>query len=277
MASIFQKIRGTIETIFQFGLLGPQIKATGGNLEAKNTDDNGYVIFRGAHPVADNDFVTKLYADTGSTRYAVTAQFNPGAPNDPLPTNTGSAHFIVVTAAHNLSGIGCLLWDNGSGSGDVAVLTAADGRMIVTTQAFAGGTITFAAESVYLWDAGGNAWLNASGVATSAAVRTIRFPIAFAAATYLSATALPDNAVVLRSRLEITAPYAVANSITIGRSGSTTLLQNNQQNNCKAVGCYDILDTITWGGTSDPVLVSIAGALSAGAGFVEVEYTVPDA
>jgi hypothetical protein len=64
--SLFAKIRGTIETIFQIGLGGPQIKANAGNIDMRNAADAAFVIVRGATPVAANDLVTKAYADSGS-------------------------------------------------------------------------------------------------------------------------------------------------------------------------------------------------------------------
>jgi hypothetical protein len=57
--SLWSKIRGTIETIFQLGLSGPQIKNNAGAVELRNSTDAGFVVGRGADPVGPNDFVTK--------------------------------------------------------------------------------------------------------------------------------------------------------------------------------------------------------------------------
>jgi hypothetical protein len=65
--SLWSKIRGTIETIFQIGLGGPQVKNNAGNVDVRNSTDTGYVIVRGATPVAANDLATKAYVDSGST------------------------------------------------------------------------------------------------------------------------------------------------------------------------------------------------------------------
>ncbi|KKL78794.1 hypothetical protein LCGC14_2021210, partial [marine sediment metagenome] len=62
MANFFQKLRGTIETIFQIGLGGPQFRDAGGVIEGRNSADTDYTIIRGAFPVGDNDLVTKKYA-----------------------------------------------------------------------------------------------------------------------------------------------------------------------------------------------------------------------
>lgn len=63
--SLFSKIRGTIETAFTIGLAGPQVKANGAALEARDNGDTVFAIVRGLDPVAANDLVTKNYADTG--------------------------------------------------------------------------------------------------------------------------------------------------------------------------------------------------------------------
>jgi hypothetical protein len=64
--SLWSKIRGTIETIFQLGLGGPQLKNNAGVIEARNPTDAAYVVVRGLDPVAANDFATKNYVDNGS-------------------------------------------------------------------------------------------------------------------------------------------------------------------------------------------------------------------
>jgi len=64
--SLWSKVRGTIETIFQLGLGGPQLKNNSGAIEARDAADATFVIGRGATPVAANDWATKAYVDSGS-------------------------------------------------------------------------------------------------------------------------------------------------------------------------------------------------------------------
>lgn len=61
--SLYSKIRGTIETIFQIGLGGPNIKNSAGVVEARDAADAAYAIVRGDTPVASNDLTTKSYVD----------------------------------------------------------------------------------------------------------------------------------------------------------------------------------------------------------------------
>src|SRR5258708_5757721 len=77
--SFFDKLRGTIESIFQIGLGGPQVKNNAGALEARDPADAAFVVVRGATPLAANDLTTKAYVDAAvdpgavrAIRYAIT-------------------------------------------------------------------------------------------------------------------------------------------------------------------------------------------------------------
>jgi hypothetical protein len=271
--SVFSKLRGTIETIFQLGLDGPNLKNNAGVIEARNSGDGAYAIVRGASPVGNNDLANKTYVDTLASRTVVSDQFDG---NNALPANTGVEHFKVVTTTGPNATIGQLIWDDGTGVGTAVVLAASDGRLIITTQAFTGGTVSLKAESLYAWDAGGAAWVNAGGSATSGGVRVIRYAVTNAAVQD-SASKIPANAIVLRCRLNVTVPYSGGTSITIGRVGSLTLLQVASDNRPTVANIYEVPQETDWGAAELVVRTSIAGAPAAGAGWVLVEYSVPDA
>jgi hypothetical protein len=61
--SLFSKLRGTIETLFQLGLGGPQFKNNAAVIECRDSADATFVNARGADPVGVNDFATKQYID----------------------------------------------------------------------------------------------------------------------------------------------------------------------------------------------------------------------
>jgi hypothetical protein len=64
--SLWSKIIGTITSTFQIGLGGPLWNNNAGNIEARNSTNSGFVIGRGATPVAANDWATKAYVDSGA-------------------------------------------------------------------------------------------------------------------------------------------------------------------------------------------------------------------
>ena len=66
--SLRSKIRGTIETLFQLGLGGPQLKNNSSVIEARNSTDAGFVVVRGATAISGNDLVTFAQLPSGTQR-----------------------------------------------------------------------------------------------------------------------------------------------------------------------------------------------------------------
>src|ERR1700745_1502596 len=112
--SLWSKVRGTIESIFQIGLGGPQVKNNAGVIEFRNSGDSGYAVARGAAPVGDFDLVNKQYADLLNKPIVVQNQFNGG---NALPNNSATEQFYIVTTTGANATIGQLLWDDGSNDG----------------------------------------------------------------------------------------------------------------------------------------------------------------
>jgi hypothetical protein len=268
--SVWNKVRGTIETIFQIGLGGPQLKNNAGAIEARNSADTGYAVARGASPVGDQDFATKQYVDTLFSRTVVALQFNGG---NALPSNSGTEQFYVVTTSGANATIGQLLWDDGSGSGTVSVL-AARSQMIVTTAAFSGGTVSLSADSAYIWDA--TQWVNAAGVSLSGPRRVVRFAITNAA-SQSSAKQIPANATVRSCLLDVVTPFSAGATGTVGQTGAASLLMGTTDNLLTVAGQYAVDLDAAWGASPLAVLFTVAGSPAAGAGFLVVEYTNPDA
>lgn len=67
--SVYDKIRGTIETLFQLGLGGPNLKNNTGVVELRNAADVAFVKGRGAPAVGADDFVT--FAQAGGAAQEV--------------------------------------------------------------------------------------------------------------------------------------------------------------------------------------------------------------
>jgi hypothetical protein len=270
--SLWSKIVGTIESYWQIGLAGPRLKANSGAVDVRNAGDSAYAVIRGATPVGNNDLVTKQYADTLATRYVITDQFDG---NDALPANTATEHFSVVTTTGTNAAIGDLIWDDGTSTGTAVLLPTAQ-RLIMTQTALTGGTISFAADSMYWWDTTSGAWINVGGSTMSGAQRVIKFATTNAA-SQSSTAEIPANAVVLSATLEVTTPYSAGATVSIGRTGSTALIQATTDNLATVAGTYDVPQDTAWGATALPVLITVAGTPAAGAGFCIVQYVVPDA
>jgi hypothetical protein len=269
--SLFSKIRGTIETIFQIGLGGPQVKNNAGAIEARNAGDSAFAVARAATPVGDNDLTTKAYVDKMASKPIPAAlQFNG---NSALPSNSATEQWYVVTTSGANATIGQLLWDDGSNVGTVAVIPAANGNTIVTEAAFSGGTITLAANQMYVWT--GTVWLD---IAPSVAGATymIRLPITNAA-SQSSATQIPANAIIYDARLDVTTPYSGGATISLGITGTVALFMGTTDNQATVAGLYQVMQDTSVGGAAAALLVTVAGAPAAGVGAAIVLYSVPNA
>jgi hypothetical protein len=269
---MFSKIAGTLSAFFQVGgPSSPGLNANGTALETKNSGNSAFAVHRGASPVGDNDFATKAYVDkTANKPIPATLQFNG---NSALPTNSGTEQWYVVTTTGTNATIGQLLWDDGSGSGTVSVLSAVTGNTIITSAALTGGTVSLSATSMYVWN--GAAWTNVSP-SVSGALFEIRMAVTNAA-SQSSATAIPANANVRRVALDVQTPYSAGTTISIGQTGSASLLMGTGDNTATLANVYEASQDTGWGASSLAVLVTVAGAPAAGAGFVVVEYTTPNA
>lgn len=99
--SVWSKIRGTFETLFQIGKGGPQLKSTGGVIEHRDSADAAYAIARGATPVGANDLATKSYVDALAGGAFGTAIVDFGAsPGVPDVTLAITGQTAIVSGSH---------------------------------------------------------------------------------------------------------------------------------------------------------------------------------
>jgi hypothetical protein len=267
--SLFSRIAGVVNSFFQVGgPSGPGWNNNSGNLEGKNSGNSAFVIVRGATPVTDNDLATKAYVDTIFKPIPVSLQFNG---NNALPSNSGTEQWYVVTTSGSNATIGQVLWDDGTGTGTVTVLPAKAGNEIVTTTTFTGGTITLLGNQNYVWS--GTAWTNISP-SVAGAMYVIDFAIG-TGASQSSVNSIPASAVVYRADVTITTAYSAGTTISVGQTGSTSAFIGTGDNTPTVVDEYTALQRTTSNASALPVLVTVGGTPSAGAGTVTVTYAQP--
>jgi hypothetical protein len=277
MASTLEKISGFIGSVFQWGVGGPKIKANAGAFDHRNAADSAYAIVRGATPVGDNDLVTKFYADTLEKPTIIKRQADCSAA---LPPNTGVRGFVVVSTAGTGAAIGDILYDNGTSSGTMSIVAATEGRCLAVTVALSGGTATFTADSIYIWDLQGPSWLKIGDIGSvTGAIRMIRYTITNAASQD-SASTIPASCRVVRSRLEITTPYSAGATISIGQAGALAAFMATTDNDPVAATANDAFevpqDTVS-NVSALVIRTTIAGSPAAGAGIVTIWYVSPNA
>lgn len=268
--STWKKVIGTQESSFQIGLAGPKIKRSTDALEGRNADDSGYAVVRGALPVADNDLVTKYYADSLTKPIIVKRQADCSAA---LPPNTAARGYVVVSTAGTGAAIGDLLFDDGSSTGDMAILAAEEGRVIIVTDSLTGGTVVFQPDTAYAWDSDASLWIAMGGSGTGA-VKEISVTIG-TSASYSSTDDIPAGCVIVGSSVLIGTPYTAAATITVGSESTATKYQATTDNEPQTAGQYDVDARITGEAAAEKVVVAIANTPAAGAGTVTVRYCKP--
>jgi hypothetical protein len=271
--SLFSKLYGTVASFFQIGgPSGPGIYNSSGVLQARNAANNAYVTMSGATPTTDNNFATKQYVDTTANKpIPVSLQFNG---NNTLPVDSSTEQWYIVTTSGANATIGEILWDDGLNTGaTVTVLPAVTGNTVITTTAFVGGTVTFGANQLLIWT--GTAWADVIPSISGAIYELVT--MITNAASQSSATTIPANAYVTNVVLNVTTPYSAGATIAVGQTGSTSLLLGTGDNTPQVADEYQSTLAVSWGSTAYPVLVTITGSPAAGAGYVVVEYCVPNA
>lgn len=280
----FKKIKGLIGTIgnkFQFGYKQVMAKAQGGTaIDFRDKDDLAYANVRVASPIGDNDATPKLYVDTQSKPLIVKRQADTSTA---IPNNTATRGFVVVTTAGSGAVIGDVLFDDGSASGQMTILNGGpgEGRTIAVTDPLTGGTISFDADSIYIWDADGISWIKIGDIGSvTGATRVISVPFTFNdQGSFVDSTSLvPAGAVVLSSTVDFSVAFdGTAPTVSIGNSGNTSLVQGVSDNDPTEVGNHQNDEVIAWTGGALPVRVSVGGSLAtAGSGVAYVVYATPN-
>lgn len=269
----FKNLVGTMNSYFQVdGPSGPRVKNNAGVFQSRNSDDTAFARFQVATPTADDDAVTKLYADTLEKPLIVARQADTSAS---LPTNTGVRGFVVVTTPGTGAAIGDVLYDDGSASGTMSILSAVEGRTIAVTDSLTGGSIEFDADSIYIWDDDGTSWLKVGDVGSvTGADRIIRF--ALGTATVDSSSSVPANARVTQAWVDVTTPYNAGATISLGIAGGTVdLVQTTTDNVAQFGNTYVKEQDTSWGVSAAAVRATISA--TSGVGVATVFYSVPNA
>jgi len=157
-----------------------------------------------------------------------------------IPDNTGANGYVVVTTAGNGAVVGNVLYDNGSSTGLMTIVSAVDGRLISVTLALTGGTVAFDVNSLYSWDTTGSAWAkigDISGASVDGVLKKIQFDLALISK---DSTAAISAQVIEKVSLIISTAYTAGALISIGSVAAPTGLMLTTENDAQAAGVYEI-------------------------------------
>ena len=122
--------------------------------------------------------------------------------------------------------------------------------------------------------AGNHSYAAVGGNSANAITDTTSF--AFGSTSPITMFTLPANAVVYAVRIYVDTLFNGTPSLSIGISGNTSKYVASTQLDLAAVNCYEIYPSLLPVGTSEALIATYAaGSATAGAGRVEVDYSVP--
>ena len=189
----------------------------------------------------------------------------------PAPHTTVNLPPVAPSSFPNDGDTYTILDEDGScGAGTEIVIVPPTGTTIRGAASFALSTAF--ASALVTFDGTSKDWTVESdeGGAEGAGTTTIRIPIALVSVA--SATAIPAGALVDNVKLHITTPYSIGATIALGQAGAVAEFMGTGDNNPQLADLYlNELDAIA--ASTNPLLVTIAGAPAAGAGFAIVQYT----
>jgi hypothetical protein len=262
--------QNAVAAILQLGKLGAKLKSNSGVIEARNAADNAFAKVRGADPAGMDDLVTLRYLKTQASA-TVTGQIDGGTP----PAVVDGAVYIATTTGGTYTA-GRLYYGESSAWNE---RTPGEGMTIVATDALAGGTLTFAADHLYAWDADASTWDDIGptpATTETKLLKVVKATINFDTSTPVNlGSALPVGASVSKFIVDVTTEYDQPSTVVFGISGSTSELGLAIESNLNAIDTYIIDRYKTYsGGEQIIATLDVGVGATAGAATVEMHYSI---
>lgn len=152
---------------------------------------------------------------------------------------------------------------------------------ITVTYVGLAGTVYMDALSYAAWLASGSTLVNGTIVVVgydTNTVRSLRMTLTHVD-TQLSTKFIPVGAVIHDCLVNITVPFTAGTLLKVGRAGSLALMQGTSDNDTSAANIYGAPQDTSWGGVDEAAVVTLQNgdAIVAGAGFVTILYSIPNA
>jgi hypothetical protein len=144
------------------------------------------------------------------------------------------------------------------------------GAIEARNSADSGFAVARGATPVAANDLATKAYVDAGAIGPDGGVQTIRFAVALVNVS--STTTIPAGAIIQSTELDVTTPYSGGATISIGQTGTATLLQATTDNSPQSANLYHVDQDVAWGASPLAVLVTITGAPAAGVAAVIVRY-----
>lgn len=268
MTSINYGLIGIAEDV-ELGKDGPRIKVNGTAVEMRNLDDTDFAILRAAHPVDENDLVTKKYLETRA-HVIVTGQIDGGSP----PSAGTPGRIYICTTAGGTYTLKYLYYDNGTTWEEII---PHEGMVIKVTDDLTGGTDEYIGDHLYLWDADGSTWVDMGpSPAVAEVVKNARITIAHTDTGVNLIKTVPANAILTQTKCNVTQAFdGTSPELEIGDTADPDRHMRAQDQKLGKVGLYMTENLYLYGSsTAVNATLTIGGTPSQGQALVYIEYAI---
>jgi hypothetical protein len=263
----FKYTLGTSADEYSIGLNGAKLERVSENkLKVQKNDDSGLANLEVATPTSNNDAVNKITLDKALKPVKVGRQADCSTA---LPSNTGTAGYVVVTKAGNGANLGDLLYDDGTSTGTMEIIVPTEGDVIVVNTNLTGNDLELKATYLYLYKSSSWSLPSDSG---SRQTRVVTFD--YEDTTVDSELTIPVGARVTNCVVYIETAFSTGATIEVGDSVDADLYQPTTHNKPTKTGAYETAhNTVIT--TAHVVRVTLGGTPTAGAGTAIVDFIAP--
>ena len=257
-----------VSTDVELGVDGLRIISDGTAVSLRNNANSAYAELLVADPTTDNAAATRGWVER---RYDVSAtdQIDGTAP----PAVVVGAIYMCTTSG-GIYTAGYLY--RGEGAAWVEIIPY-NGMRIVVTTALTGGTLTFLADHIYLWDGDTSVWVDVGPyIAPTKFVKSERVNLAFGSAgTVNIGASVPINARPYQVIINVTQAFngTPKSLVAVGDAGSTSRLMATSEANLNKVGIYFVNCNYNYGASTQLIATYTAAGAGTGAATIEVLYT----
>ena len=255
----------------EIGKGGARVRDNAGAIEARNNADTGLANIRAASPVGDDDVVTKRFLATRAN-VQVVGQIDG---SNPPAVVEGQIRVCTTSGGAYVAG---LLYRGESGAwvaifADLASIPT--NLVIVVAVVLTGGTVSFAADTLYTFDGDAQTWeLVGTSQTLTGVNKSLRADLAHNSAASVTLGNMPANGGAFRVVVNVTQAFnGTAPSLQIGDGVSAARLMSSAEVNLKAVGTYVADCYYRYASATDILAAYSADTSTAGAATVEVLHT----
>jgi len=272
-----------VSNVLEFSKGGAKVKNSSGVIEARNNADSAYAVLRAADPVAANDVVTKQYLeahaaisvigniyDSGGTTPAST-QFTGAGQEGKIAICNQSVGSFTIDYLYRLD-----TWDTDVATSTWTEIVPAEGNIISITDASSGGTDSYSADHLYMYDADNTEWDDLGPAAAVTLVnKNLKADLADDTSSPLAIGTPTAACVVTKVIVNVTEAFnGTAPTLDIGISGDTDAYMDQEEIDLKTIGTYVVDLYAADTGPTAIIGTYAADSSTAGAANIILKYDI---